>query len=195
MKRTMTRSVNIVKNGKNNPKHDRYDRTDNKNSLDNKGQIAGQIFIYIMAAVVIGAIVLIGYKAIVTIPEKVCQAERATFKSDIEGLIEKYTSDGSVNPKTMRAPCDYDTICFVDATTVGDATALSQCDYPIIRDSKENNIFVISNKRVIPVGFSDLVSLSDTIKTQEGCLCIKQRNKNFYITFSGRGATTEISGS
>ena len=167
-----------------------------------KGQVAGQVFIYIMAVIIIAGIALVGYSAIKSIVNKSCDAEKATFKTDIEGLIEKYTSYGSVNKKTVKAPCGYDTICFVDASMLVedspnhypglDATA---CTNALIRDSAaagiQQNIFVKSAKNTVPVGYSDLITLSDTDKT--GCLCVTNRNKNFYITFTGRGSSTEIS--
>ena len=157
-----------------------------------KGQIAGQVFIYIMAVVVIGGIAIIGYGAITKITAKSCQAEKASFNNDIEGLIEKYTSYGSLNKKTIKVPCDYDTICFIETSKIGGSIT---CSNSIIKDSaasgSQQNIFVISNKATIPIGYSDLISLnaSDSGK----CLCIKQRNKNFYITFNGKGSTTELS--
>ena len=173
------------------------------NSVDDmkrrtKGQIAGQIFIYIMAIIVIGGMALIGYSAIKKIVTKSCDAEKASFKTDIAGLIEKYTSYGSVNKKTLKAPCEYDTVCFIDASDVSAKKSLgtNSCNNPLIRNSVSagnmQNIFVISNAATIPIGYSDLVSLNSTYKG-EGCLCIKQRNNNFYITFSGLGSSTEIS--
>jgi hypothetical protein len=161
-----------------------------------KGQIAGQIFIYLMAAIVIGGIALIGYGAITKILSKSCDAEKASFRTDMAEFIEKYTSYGSVNKKTIKAPCEYDTVCFVDASDVSAKSKISQCANPIIRDSvnKGNmqNIFVIANSVTIPLGYSDLVTLEDTYRGQN-CLCIKQSNKNFYITFKGLGSGTEIS--
>lgn len=160
-----------------------------------KGQIAGQVFIYIMAVIVIGSIALIGYKAVSTITEKACQAEKASFKTDMLGLIEKWNSDSSVWPVTLKAPCEYNTVCFVDALDVSEKNSIDECTNSLIRNSVKTgnmqNIFVISNSATIPIGYSDLVSLNSTYK-EKGCLCIKQRNKNFYITFYGHGSSTEI---
>ena len=158
--------------------------------LSKYGQIAGQVFIYIMAVIVIGGIAIIGYKAVVGISQKACQAEKATFKMDVEGMIEKYTSPGSVWPEKLKAPCDYDTICFIDAARIGKVNP-SKCDNKIVANSIKDNIFVVSNKITIPIGYSELVSLNST--DQDGCLCIAQRNKNFYLTLNGKGSTTEIS--
>jgi hypothetical protein len=162
-----------------------------------KGQIAGQVFIYMMAVIVVGAIALIGYKALTTISDKACQAEKASFKIDIENMIEKYTSDGSITPEKINAPCQYDTICFVDTSMIGNADNEFQCtENYLIWDSVNSgirqNMFVISNEHTIPIGYSELISLNSEDGQNRKCLCIKQRNKNFYIRFVGRGSTTEI---
>ena len=160
-----------------------------------KGQIAGQVFIYIMAVIVIGGIALVGYNAIKKITNMSCSAEKASFNTDIIGLIEKWNSDSNVWPVTLKAPCEYDTVCFVDTTDLNPPNQDNHCSNALIRDSIKRgnlqNIFVISNAITIPIGYSDLVSLNNTDKNS-GCLCIKQRNKNFYITFYGHGSSTEI---
>jgi len=170
----------------------------NKIRFRKSGQVAGQVFIYMMAVIVIGGIALIGYKALSTISEKACQAEKASFQMDIESIIEKDTSDGSVKPERINAPCDYDTICFVDAsqiTTTSPHPAFTCGNNTLIQDSVlygiKENIFVMSSKRTIPLGYSELVSIASPDNGK--CLCIKQRNKNFYLRFTGRSSTTEIS--
>ncbi|HYD03198.1 MAG TPA: hypothetical protein VEC16_02765 [Alphaproteobacteria bacterium] len=163
-----------------------------------KGQIAGQIFIYMMAVIVIGAIAIIGYGAISKVLTKSCDAEKASFKTNIEEMIEKYTSYGSVNKKTMKAPCEYDTIIFVDTTSVSTPSgrnAFSCASNRIIQDSVKSgadiNIFVMSSDRTIPIGHSDLISLAEGSTTK--CLVIDSKNGNFYMTLTGLGSSTQIS--
>ena len=160
-----------------------------------KGQIAGQIFIYIMAVIIIGIIALIAYKAIGIILEKTCNAERISFQTEIEGLIEKHNSFGSVNIESLSAPCDYETICFVSAQDILDYDNSGyNCPNSIIEFSVEErvkqNIFAVSPKGTIPMGYSDLVSLNATYTDR--CMCITERNGNFNLRFTGRGASTEI---
>jgi len=161
-----------------------------------KGQMAGQVFIYITAIIVIGVIALIGYNAIDKIVKKSCDADQATFKLDIENEIESRTSDGSVYMEKLNAPCEYDTICFVDASIINSPVARVsfQCTNNTIiqnsvRQGIQQNIFVISNQQTKQLGYSELISSTDPSK----CLCIKERSNKFYLTFSGRGTSTEIS--
>jgi len=158
-----------------------------------KGQIAGQVFIYIMAVIVVGGIALIGYSAIKNILSKSCDAEKANFKSDLDLMIEKYTSYGSVNKKMLSVPCDYTSVCFVDGSMIG--KPLGDCQNRVIGDAAasgtEQNIFVISNKQTIGIGYSPLISLPSG--QQNNCTCISVENSNFYITFNGKGSSVEIS--
>jgi len=169
----------------------------NSKGQNSKGQVAGQIFIYIMAVIVVGGIALIGYSAIKSIVAKSCDAEKITFKTDMDSMIERYTSYGSVNQKTISAPCDYDAVCFVDYSMMKNVKGISNCANNIIKDSVlasgDNNIFVISGKKTTGIGFNSLISLPAS--QQNNCTCIVARNNNFYITFNGKGATVEISGS
>jgi hypothetical protein len=159
-----------------------------------KAQIVGQIFIYMMAVIIIGGIMLIGYSAVKKIIVKGCEAEKVNFKADIEDMIERYNSYGAVNKQAIKAPCEYDVICFVDAARIEIGAPPIRCSNSLINDSVKNhvqqNIFVISNRRTIPIGYSNLVSLNST--DAGGCLCIAQRSSNFNIIFNGRGSSTEI---
>jgi hypothetical protein len=159
-----------------------------------KGQIAGQMFVYITAVIVIGVIALIGYLAINKIVQKSCDAERATFKTDLENYIETHTSGGSVYPEKINVPCGYDTVCFVDASKIGDA-AFTCDNNKIIQDSVrkgiQQNMFVILGQETKQLGYSELITIGGADSSK--CLCIPQRNSKFYITFNGRGSSTEIS--
>lgn len=160
-------------------------------SMNKKAQIAGQIFVYILAALVIGVMVLIGYAAIGKILPKTCQVESISFKSDIESLVERYNTYGSVNKESLTAPCDYEYICFADSREIGKEEF--SCDNKIIensvKDGSTDNIFVSTQKKTIPIGHSDLIQLDDP----SSCTCIQQKSKNFFITFKGQGASTIIS--
>jgi hypothetical protein len=161
--------------------------------MNPKGQVAGQIFIYIMAIIVIGGIALIGYSAIKNITSKSCDAEKISFKAEIEGLIEKYTSYGSVNKAGMKAPCGYDTVCFVDSSSVGASKSISCSNSLLIENSVnegvEQNIFAISSGKTIPIGYSALITLTNPLE----CSCIEKKNGKFDITFNGKGSSAEIS--
>ncbi|MBU0665813.1 MAG: hypothetical protein ABIC91_01350 [Nanoarchaeota archaeon] len=156
-----------------------------------KAQIQ-QTFIYILTIILVGIILLIGYKSIGSIMSKGCDVEKTTFKSDIKALVERYNSYGSLNREEMNAPCDYSKVCFVDANEVGVGTFTTT--NKIIKDSVnagiEQNIFLIkegSPSITEPIGFSEAIKVDSKI------ICINETNNKFKIQFEGTGKYTKIS--
>jgi hypothetical protein len=158
--------------------------------MNSKAQVMGQIFIFIMAALIIGVIMLIGYNAISGTLSKSCQIEQLSFKTRLESLIERSNGFGSVTKESLIAPCKYSTVCFVDATQIG--TSLAQCKNRIINQSSSDgdakNIFVSTSTRTVPIGYAPLLRLNNT----ENCTCITEKNKNFQILLIGKGSGTYI---
>ncbi len=158
--------------------------------MTGKAQVVGQIFIFIMAALIIGVIMLIGYNAISGTLSKSCQIEQLSFKTKIESLIDRSNGYGSVTKQSIIAPCKYETVCFIDATKIG--SPISKCPNQIINrssaDGDMKNIFVATKMRTAPIGYSPLLRLNNT----DNCLCITQKNKNFYITLVGKGSGTVL---
>ncbi len=93
-----------------------------------KGQIAGQIFIYIIAIVVVGFIIVYGYSAIKGFSEKGEQVEFITLKTDIENNFKSIVSDyGSIKRPNLDVPGKFEMICFVDKTKAAAAQTSSLC--------------------------------------------------------------------
>lgn len=160
--------------------------------MDKKGQIVGQVFIFIMVAIIIGVIVLIGYNAISKTLSKSCQIEQISFKTKIESLIERSNGYGSVTRQSIIAPCQYETVCFVDATEIGTANALNECENKIIQrsvvDGELKNIFVSTSKKTVPIGYSPLLRTDNP----NNCTCINQKSKNFQFILIGIGQGTIV---
>lgn len=161
--------------------------------MQRKAQVIGQVLIYILAAVVIGAIVLLGYWAVKNMIEKTCQVEQINFKTKLESLAVKHSTYGSVNKDYLLAPCNYETVCFVDSRQIGNSSGVPGCRNKIIdqsvKDNDLKNIFLTSTKTTVPIGYSEYITLSN----QSSCLCISQRSKSFFITFKGFNYRTELS--
>jgi hypothetical protein len=162
-------------------------------NMNSKGQIIGQVFIYIMAVVVIGVIILIGYSGIKSFLVRGCQVEQITFKQDILQYVESQSGYGNSQRFTLSAPCGYETVCFVDADRIGVTAPQISCNYGFIKKSAisgvQQNVFLISKDRVVPIGYSSKIKLG----LPDTCACISSKNKNFYIKFEGEGQRTLIS--
>ncbi|MBW2967496.1 hypothetical protein KY362_03345 [Candidatus Woesearchaeota archaeon] len=80
-----------------------------------KGQIAGQIFIYIIAVVVVGLIIVYGYSAIKGFTQRGEEVEYIGLKTNIENAVKGITSDfGSIKRPDITIPGKYEYVCFVN---------------------------------------------------------------------------------
>lgn len=85
------------------------------NKRGRRGIATGQIFIYILAALVTGMVIIIGYRAINSF---MAQSERASFiqfKSELSSQVKSMASDyGSVTKIELTTPSWTRKVCFVD---------------------------------------------------------------------------------
>jgi hypothetical protein len=84
-----------------------------------KAQVAGQVFIYILAIVVVGLIIAYGYSAIKGFTKKGEQVEYITLKTSLENAFKGIISDyGSIKRPDIDVPGKYSMVCFVDKSVV-----------------------------------------------------------------------------
>jgi hypothetical protein len=149
-----------------------------------------QVFIYILAALVIGFIMLIGIKSFINIDKGKCQAESITFRRELATALDRNDVWGREEKVAITKPCDYDAICFVDARTIKQASApggpgeyaalemgnrltSGALHYTLDGDQKstiqmsvnagiEKNIFIIKKKLVEPIDYDEKIVLDDT---------------------------------
>ena len=86
-----------------------------------KSQIAGQVFIYILAIFIFAVIILFGYSAIRGFMEKGKQTAFIQFKNTLEGEVSRIsTESGDIivfNQKNILSlPGDYTAVCFVSSS-------------------------------------------------------------------------------
>ena len=78
-----------------------------------KGQVQGQVFIYVLTLIITGMILIYGYNAIKSINENANQVELANFKTTIKSDFEKMSSDyGSVKTMSYNVPSKLKEVCF-----------------------------------------------------------------------------------
>lgn len=170
-----------------------------------KGQIAGQIFVYIMGLVIIALVFLYGYSAIRSFVTRTDQVTAIQFKTRIESNIEAAASDyGSVKKLELEVPPGYEEVCFVD--TARAQLKLDELDeYPIMKDSVESgrdaNVFLITAGDVgqdYYVGHMtvDALTGSGYGDLLEGAgdymLCITPANGKIYLRLEGKGDHTFV---
>ena len=99
-----------------------------------KGQIIGQVFIYILAVILTAIILGYGYRAIVSFKEKSEQVSYINFRTELQNAVEAITPDfGSVKIIDLSVPGNFKKVCLV--RNYPSFPALSNTNQPIIEDS------------------------------------------------------------
>ena len=127
-----------------------------------KAQIQAQVFVYVLAMLVIALVLLYGYRSINTMKERANQVDLLAFKNDMTKSIEKVSNDyGTVRVPTFNIPKEYKEVCFIDIDNNGmkeffynkrcndygscvDFRKINDCDYFYLA----NNSTVIKNTEV-----------------------------------------------
>ncbi len=156
-----------------------------------------QIFIYISAILVIGFIVLFGYRMIGKVLDQKCSVEEQDFMLSIASYVDQNIRYGSVDEAVLTTPCDYNVLCFVDASVIGTATwtapainldgvvntAIIQAN---VQDNISYNVYLYQSKGLgytYPVAYDERVHISD----QSGMLCMKPIAGSFRFMVEGQG--------
>ncbi len=79
-----------------------------------KGQLQ-HVFIYLMAILVMGVLVILGYRFISVLMDQQCDISDSSFERTLEDHLESSTRYGAVTQVGIDAPCDYDMICLADS--------------------------------------------------------------------------------
>ncbi|MFP4523773.1 MAG: hypothetical protein ACLFO2_00460 [Candidatus Woesearchaeota archaeon] len=165
--------------------------------MGRKGQVK-QVFIYIMAILVIGFLILFGYQMIDKLLNQQCEVADQQFMTRLQDDLDDSVRYLSRTNSVLHAPCDFHKLCFVNAPNVTGESDLGsdiETDYPMIwantRDGIEYNVYLIdeSNDGVTtPVLFDERIR---TINPEDGSgeelLCINSTNKQFSFWMEGYG--------
>ena len=155
--------------------------------MENKAQVS-QVFIYLAAIIVAGAIILIGYTSISSILDRGCEVEEQRFINDIESFLDRNTRLGNMELFRQSSPCSYDELCF--APGIG-YTAQAQ---DLINDNVPSVIVVAANNTDEPNiilgegNFYQGVSTFDgmSIEDDEPFICFNSTGSNNF-EFNVRG--------
>ncbi|MCK5107103.1 MAG: hypothetical protein KAQ83_00065, partial [Nanoarchaeota archaeon] len=107
----------------------------NKRKKQNrKAQIQTQIFVYVLATIIIGAILLYGYRSIFMMREKGEQIDLISFKTEMQEEVIKMSNDyGSARALTFRTPSSFSEVCFIDLSKTPNADIKD--NHPLVYES------------------------------------------------------------
>lgn len=83
-----------------------------------RGQLAAQVFIYILGIIVVGAILLIGMRALTVLNTNRCEAQETQFATALASAIQKNKKYGVSATERFTLPCDAQQVCFVSRSVV-----------------------------------------------------------------------------
>lgn len=167
--------------------------------MNKKAQIAGQVFIFILAAVLAAMLIFYGYRAINSFTKRTEDIVMTQFQTDIEIQIKTISSDyGSVRKLELSLPSKYRKLCLVnlDYNDVSNSCICDQnfClpdndDYnPIICDAwidKTQNVFLVPS--------SELNLKVTQMEIEGGYLCAPVLSGKVTLRIEGGGDHTKVS--
>lgn len=144
-------------------------------NINKKGEVTSQIFMYITAVLIAGAILVIGANAILRLTVSGKQASDTMFKDSLTGYFDKVNSltSGSVRIESFKILSDFDTVCFISRDAIrihAISTEYDEINNAIIAESADN-IFLLSKKSTFSFQVDDISgfdgALIDSLKDLE----------------------------
>ncbi len=146
-----------------------------------KGQIIGEVMIFIIAAVVFLLIIGYGYRAINSLMDKQQQASLIEVKTSTSSVIDRMKQNyGSVDKFSMTAPSSVKEICFVsskDSAFTVDTKALESYRPQIFREwsTGAKNLFLS------PIESYNMPN----VRVESGFCCVKSSKVSWRVEGKG----------
>lgn len=169
--------------------------------MKTKAQIAGQVFVYILAIFVFAVILLYGYSAIKGFIEKGEETAFIQFKNTLEGEVSRiYTEPGDIIVFNERSPLtvpgDYKSVCFIDYRTTTDTVAVPEW---LDGDTKQILLSAVdagvhtSTENVFTIPPAQSPIYLGYIETSPSIFCVNITKGLLNIRIEGLGYGTKIS--
>ena len=154
-----------------------------------KAQLTSEPINFIFALIILGSLVVLGYKSVAFFTEKNCQSKLVKMNIDLSEATKLQSSYiGSRKEKSYNL-CDLDKLYIIDSSK--DASFAEFKEFPVIINaikSKINkNTFLVEQKEVKTAFFTPFIDLSSPY-----FLCLKPRNNKIELMLEGKGASTRI---
>lgn len=169
---------------------------DSRTITNRRAQIQGQVFIYILAIVVVGLLLLFGTRSIISILHQACDVQEVQFKTTLETVITQSIPFGSSSNEYLDAPCDFVQVCFADTSVLIDpaAAAMSADNFFInnaLASHVRRNVFLVRSDASINTRlfFEPAVAVA----APSNIVCVNKTNGKFGVFLEGKGKNVMIS--
>ncbi|MFW5746212.1 MAG: hypothetical protein ACOCWQ_01535 [Nanoarchaeota archaeon] len=163
-----------------------------------KGFDANQIFVFVLAIVIVGLVLLFGTKAIMRWQSDMQNVEYIRFKTNVQNAIDDVAADyGSVKQKTFNLPGQYKKVCFVGFPKPANIRSTSMIDgeeQPLMVyewEEKTANVFLIDS--TVEKSFLESKITIDPEQSNGNYLCFKDISGSIRVRLEGIGRTVKIS--
>ncbi|MBW2999504.1 hypothetical protein KY339_02425 [Candidatus Woesearchaeota archaeon] len=151
---------------------------------------AARMLTYVLAIIVAGAILILGYKGVMTVRQSGETVVEQSFRTDLTNTIRQGSTYDYLGFPEIQVPAKYTEICFIDQDLIDTESAPQTIwnKYPIIADSIEggirNNIFPMPEGEPFEVG---------PLEVREGMLCIQVTTGKIKFRVQGLADKTRVS--
>lgn len=154
-----------------------------------KAQIQSQIFVYVLALIIMSFVLIYGYKSLTSIKDKGDLASTINFKTDIKSAVSSISSDyGSIRVEEISVPPGFREVCFVDLSTneVPDEYSLikNYVDDVINNNAEPRNVFLY------PEGIESVYV--GEIEVEDEFLCVDVSYGKISVKLEGLGNRARI---
>jgi hypothetical protein len=165
-----------------------------------KAQIQSQVFIYILVIIVVGMLLLFGYKGIAGLRQQQCKVQEVTFLTSLQDALQENKAYESSDEKELPAPCTANIACFVDTQfilgtdIIPDITDLGMPPsyYFFVKDSVNShikrNVFILDGKG----NLNERSIFLDSVIVDQNVTCLRAVRGSFKIRFEGTGKGTKV---
>lgn len=157
---------------------------------------AEKVFMYAVTLIIVGMILIFGYKGIMQLVKTQESATDAKFKNDIRNKIDTGSAYGRISTEDFETSVKYRSICFVAEENPANLNTQFLGDYPWGADVAESkdNVFLYDGQSIDPFKV-DTFEIDEDSEYAYGpdALCVPIQNGRFSIRIEGLGDRTLIS--
>ncbi len=160
----------------------------------NKGQMIGQVFIFILAGLIFVLIITYGYRAVQHFLERQEEVVLLDVKTDLEIATEGVKRDfGSVRKLELRVPADYAGLCVFDPVTCASEQPILEHSSGIMRVDWAQESCRVKSANVFLVPRELDVSLPDIEVPSPGYFCVANQGGVVALRLEGTGRRAKMS--
>lgn len=174
---------------------EKYRRKDCK-----KGEVTSQMFMYIMAAIIAGIILVIGANAIIKLTNSQKTASDTLFRTNVISFFDttQALSFGSERIKDFSVLSDFSTICFLSKDSI--LSNVADTPYTEINNAVssdvEENVYLVSSKSLFSFKVADISSFSSSLTlglcASKNCYCHDIISGKIKLRLKAKGDSIEV---